>query len=287
MMNSSPISYSQLLTEGLSPYDHIGMAFHSNSMPMISSVHTDSTNDASALSFWHGLYHHIGPNFSNYHPAGHNQISSPGNVIVPMENQSKFDLPPFPNDYHSGIEISPQFTSVNAFTNVPMISPGGFGTGTPSLSDVPMINPREFGTPSLSDVPMIDPGEFGTPSLSDVPMIDPGEFGTPSLSDVPMINPREFGTPSLSDVPMINPREFGTPFLSDVPMVNPGEFGTPSLSNDNCTGAYCSSSFTSELNPIINQKIGNVAKPDNLVPNGAHHPLPDANCSGDDPERDF
>ncbi|KAL3104024.1 hypothetical protein niasHT_020717 [Heterodera trifolii] len=156
-----------------------------------------------AHSFGHGLYHHSYPN-------------------------SKYDLPPFPNDYHYGSEISPHFAPVNAFTNVP-------------------------------------------------PMINPGGFGTPSLSDVPMINPREFGTPSLSDMPMINPGEFGTPSVSDVPMINPGEFGTPSLSNDNRTGSYCSSYFTSELNPIINQKIGNVAKPDNWVPNGAHHPLPDAN----------
>ncbi|KAL3081127.1 hypothetical protein niasHT_033002 [Heterodera trifolii] len=53
-----------------------------------------------------------------------------------------------------------------------------------------------------------------------------------------------------------------------MPMIKPGEFGKDSH--------YFSSTYTSELDPIINQQIGNVPKPDNWVQNDTQHQLPDA-----------
>ncbi|KAL3107339.1 hypothetical protein niasHT_014703 [Heterodera trifolii] len=44
-----------------------------------------------------------------------------------MDIQSKYDLLPFPNDYHYGSDILPPNASANSFTNMPMIKPGEFG----------------------------------------------------------------------------------------------------------------------------------------------------------------
>ncbi|KAL3107340.1 hypothetical protein niasHT_014704 [Heterodera trifolii] len=61
-------------------------------------------------------------------------------------------------------------------------------------------------------------------------------------------------------------------------MFNAAEYGTQSLSNGYHNGAYCSTTFTFELDPIINQQIGKVAKPDKLIQKVAnHHTFSDAN----------